>query len=232
MFAPVSGRPALVFIGFMGAGKSKAALASGRAGLEAVDADRELERDLGMPISEFFAQSGEAEFRAREEALVLDLLERADGGAVALGGGSVVSERVREALARHVVVWLEVDAESAWSRVERSDRPLAQDRKRFNQLYAERTPIYESLADAIVPGRRDLVAKALPALRALTELPRGGRLIWATSRSGDYPVFLGKGVLGVDAGLDGRAFLVTDATVGALHAARLEGLAGRIEVKP
>ena len=41
-----------------------------RAGLEAVDADELLERELGMPIAEFFAAEGEAEFRRREEALV------------------------------------------------------------------------------------------------------------------------------------------------------------------
>jgi shikimate kinase/3-dehydroquinate synthase len=230
--APVNGQPALVFIGFMGAGKSKAALAAGKAGLEVIDADRELERALGMPIAEFFAEKGEEEFRAREEALVLSLLERADGAAVALGGGSVLSERVRAALEPHVVVWLEVDAEDAWSRVERSDRPLARDRERFNQLHAEREPIYESLADAVVPARREFVSHALPALRALTKLPAGGRLIWATSRSGEYPAFVGEGVLGVDLGLEGRPFLVTDTTVGPLYADRLGEPAGRIEVKP
>jgi 3-dehydroquinate synthase len=242
--APVSDSraPALVFIGFMGAGKSKAVLAAGKAGLGAVDADRELERELGMPIAEFFAEGGEAEFRAREEALVVGLLDRADGGALALGGGSVLSERVRKALEPHVVVWLEVGAEDAWSRVERSARPLARDRKRFDQLHAEREGIYASLADAIVPARRDLVARALPALRALTELPPGSRLVWATSRSGDYPAFVGPGLLDAgplgraavhgDIGLGGRPFLVTDETVGALYADRLGELPGRIEVEP
>ena len=57
--------------------------------------------------------------------MVGKLLERADGGAIALGGGSVISERVREALARHIVVWLQVDAREAWQRIGRSDRPLA-----------------------------------------------------------------------------------------------------------
>jgi shikimate kinase/3-dehydroquinate synthase len=234
--------PALVFIGFMGAGKSKAALAAGKAGLEAVDADAELARELSSPIPEFFAEHGEAEFRAREEALVLGLLERADGGALALGGGSVLSERVREALEPHVVVWLDVDAEDAWSRVERSDRPLARDRKRFEQLHAERAVVYEALADAVVPGRREAVAAAMPALRALTELPPGTRLAWASSRSGDYPAFVGAALLDAgplgraaahgDVGLGGSPFLITDETVGALYADRLGELAGRIEVEP
>ena len=93
-------RPALVFIGFMGAGKSKAVGAAADAGLEAVDADHELELALGMPIADFFAAHDEDEFRARERELVVGLLDRVDGGAIALGGGSVLSEQVREALDR------------------------------------------------------------------------------------------------------------------------------------
>ena len=117
-------RPSLVFIGFMGAGKSRAARAAREAGHEVLDTDELLERELGMPIDEFFASHGEAEFRRREGAFESALLERTDGAVIALGGGSVLSESVREALGRHLVVWLEVDPETAWERVE-GKRPLA-----------------------------------------------------------------------------------------------------------
>jgi shikimate kinase / 3-dehydroquinate synthase len=228
-----SNERALVFIGFMGAGKSKAALAAREAGLETLDADRVLERELGAPIDEFFGREGEAEFRRREEGLVIELLERTAGGAIALGGGSVLSERVREALRRHTVVWLEVDAETAWSRVEGSDRPLARDRERFEALHAERRPIYESLADAIVPAERELVRRALPALIALGSLPVGTRLAWGLSESGDYPAFVGRGLLASGYWpLEGRRFLVTDREVGRLYADTVEPLAGRVEVEP
>jgi shikimate kinase/3-dehydroquinate synthase len=223
---------ALVFIGFMGAGKSKAARAAANAGFEAVDADDEVERELGAPIAEFFTARGEAEFRAREEAVVLELLNRAEGQAIALGGGSVLSERVREALAPHVVVWLEAGVDELWSRVEQSDRPLARDRASFERLYAERRPIYESLADAVVPARREVVSRALPALGGLTGLPPGARLAWATSRSGEYPAFVGEGVLRVELGLEGRGFLITDTTVGGLYADRLGEVAATVEVPP
>ena len=125
------------------------------------------------------------------------LLEDADGGVIALGGGAVCSERVREALGRHVVVWLQVSAEEAWRRVEGSDRPLAQDRDRFEALHAEREPIYAELADAILPpGDEEMVARALPALLGLRELPRGTRMAWASSDSGEYPAYVGEGLLG------------------------------------
>ena len=41
-----------------------------RAGRQALDSDRELERRLGEPIESFFDREGEAAFRAREEEVV------------------------------------------------------------------------------------------------------------------------------------------------------------------
>jgi shikimate kinase/3-dehydroquinate synthase len=218
----------------MGAGKTRAAEAARAAGLEAIEADELLEGELGMPIAAFFGRRGEAEFRRLEDAEVGQLLEDADGGVIALGGGAVCSERVRKALRRHVVVWLQVSAEEAWRRVEGSDRPLAQDRGRFESLHAKREPIYEELADAILPaGDERLVARALPAIRGLREMPPGTRMAWASSRSGEYPAFVGEAIL--DAGywpLDGRRFCVTDTTVSRLYAAAAEPLAGVVEVEP
>ena len=84
-------------------------------------------------------------------------------------------ERVREALGRHIVVWLQVDAEEAWRRIA-GTRPAAGDQRRGRRAAcsATRLPLYEELADAVVPpGDRGIVAAALPAIRALAELPRG-----------------------------------------------------------
>ena len=58
--APAGRRPAIVFIGFMGAGKTAAANAARAAGLEAIEADELLEDELGMPIAQFFGRRGEA----------------------------------------------------------------------------------------------------------------------------------------------------------------------------
>ena len=99
--------PAIVFIGFMAAGKSRAAQeVAARLGLRCDDADELISAKLGEPIGSFFEREGEAEFRRREEELVLGLL--GDGEApdvIALGGGAVESERVREALRSHLTVW-------------------------------------------------------------------------------------------------------------------------------
>jgi 3-dehydroquinate synthetase/shikimate kinase len=228
-------RPAIVFIGFMGAGKSTAAAAAARdAGVEAVDTDTLLERRLGTTIDEFFAAHGEEQFRRHEEALATELLDRAEGGAIALGGGSVLSAAVREALARHTVVWLQVDPDVAWRRVEGAGRPLARDGADFEALLEERISLYESLADVVVmPSPLDAVERALPALRALADLPSGTRLLWAASASGEYPIVVGRGVLGGQWWpLEGRRFGVSDSAVGTLYGERLDPLQALVEIPP
>jgi shikimate kinase/3-dehydroquinate synthase len=228
-------RPAIVFIGFMGAGKSlAAAAAAANAGVEAIDTDALLERELGTTIDEFFAAHGEEEFRRHEETLATKLLESAEGGAIALGGGSVLSPAVRDALARHTVVWLQVDPGVAWARVEGTGRPLARDRAGFEALLEERLPLYESLADVVVmPSQRDVAERALPALRALADLPAGTKMLWASSASGEYPAIAGRGLLSSSWWpLEGRRFCVSDRAVGELYAEQIEPLAARVEVEP
>lgn len=207
---------ALVFIGFMGAGKSTAAAEAAAAlDCELVDSDRLLEARLGHPIACEFELHGEHAFREHERRLVSELLDQAGRGVViALGGGAVLSPEVRHALAPHLVVLLDVTADTAWERVQAelaaggSPRPLARDRDAFAALHAERLPLYETVADAILPGERPGVARrALPALRALAALAAPGpgagadrpRLVWGRSASAEYPVLVARGLLRPDA---------------------------------
>ncbi len=231
----MSGNRALVFIGFMGAGKSTALAAAREAGLLTTEVDELIERELGMPIGEFFEREGEAEFRRREAGIVVPLLERADGGAIALGGGSVLANGVPEALRRHLVVWLQVGVDEAWRRVQGSDRPLARDHDAFEALLPAREPLYEVLADAVLPpADAGVTSRAMPALLALLrELPERARMVWAASESGDYPIFVGDGVLASDYWpLQNRRFCVTDTTVEPLYGERVQPLEGSIEVEP
>ena len=212
---------ALVLVGFMGAGKSTAARTlAAELGTRAVDSDAELERRLGEPLEVFFDREGEAAFRAREQEVVLDLLAGPESPVIALGGGALGSERVRQALVAHTVVHLEVDPADAWRRATGKGRPLARDRDRFDQLHSDRLPLYASVADAFIPAcaGRDAVRRALPALRALAEAPGGTRLVWAPASSGDYPVFFGRGlVAGGFFHPAGRRFAVSDERVAAHH---------------
>lgn len=226
-------KPAIVFIGFMGAGKSTALAAARAAGLETTEIDELMERELGKPIRQAFEEDGEEAFRAREAEVVGGMLEQADGGAIALGGGSVLSDRVREALDRHTVVYLEIDAAEAWRRIQDTDRPLATSEADVERLLAERLPLYEELADAVVPTRDlGVVARALPAIQALAEMPEGTRLLWAASQSGDYPILVGSGIL--ETGwwpLESRRFCVTDDNC-ERYSAKVGPFAGHSQIQP
>jgi shikimate kinase / 3-dehydroquinate synthase len=236
--SPLTDR-ALVFAGFMGAGKSVAAQAAAKAwGVETLDTDALVERELGVRIPDFFADQGEEAFRLREEIVVAHALDHAPpGSVVALGGGALGSHRVRQAAGRHVVAWLDVDVDTCWARVaeDGAHRPLAADRDAFARLHAERQSAYEAAAQVVILNRSpDAVATALPALEGLANRPVGTRMLWAWSASAQYPVYLRDGLLADDAPWPGpgRRFLVTDGAVGRLYADRLEPLAGRVSVMP
>jgi shikimate kinase/3-dehydroquinate synthase len=224
---------ALVFIGFMGAGKTSAArVAAAALRGHAVDSDTIIEERLGRSIEDYFSSHGERAFRELEEEVVCELLAAPPGPAISLGGGAIGSPRVREALERHIVVLLDVDPETAWRRAG-GRRPLARDRERFDALHAERGPLYDALAGAILTdSSRDVVRHAVPAINALRDAPRGTRMLWARSASGDYPVYVGEGVLGAPREVGGRAFLVTDETVAALYASRAGEFAAVLAIPP
>ncbi len=234
---------AYVLIGFMGAGKSTVAAELAEVlGVQPLDSDVLLEERLGHPVAREFELNGESAFRAAEEELVGELLAAAGAGdVIALGGGSVLAESIRDALAGHTTVFLDVDPATAWERVRASEngteRPLARDRDAFFTLHSARRAIYEQLADVVMP---DLPPgsgpRTMPALRSLALAPSGTTLVWASSASGDYPVFIGRGLLGEGRGealtklwpLDrsvSRPFCVSDATVAPLYGNRL-GLSG------
>ncbi len=231
---PGAGAAKTVLIGFMGAGKSTAVRALGHAlQVPATDVDEVIEQRLGRSISAIFDQEGEAGFRAHEEQITLELLRAPGGGAIALGGGAVMHARVRDELARHRVVWLDVSPELAWTRSQDGERPLAADQDRFAALHAQREAIYAQLADVEVPGTR---SQALAdVLAAAGSVPSRTRVIWATSASGDYPVYIGSGLLAAGfwpETVPGRRFLVTDGHVGRLYRERLQSLCGQVIIMP
>jgi shikimate kinase/3-dehydroquinate synthase len=229
----------------MGAGKTAAARAVAKAlGELWADSDEEFEHVHGPIHGAFTSERGEEAFREAEAEVVLGLLESGPR-VLALGGGAVETPAVRDALAAHVVVWCRVGVDEARRRIEHDSpelRPLAADERGFRERFALRQPIYERLATAILPeGEPDLASRAAPFLAALRQLPRV-RLAWARSASGEYPVFVGPGLLEAgplglaarhgDIGLNDRPFLVTDSTVGSLYGDRMSHLAGRVEVPP
>ncbi len=229
-----AGAGKIAVIGFMGAGKSTAVRALGETlGLPTADVDEAIEQRLGRSIPDVFARDGEAAFRAAEEQITLELLRAPGEGAIALGGGAVMHASVRSELQHHTVVWLDITSQLAWERCGDGGRPLAADADAFAVLHAARESVYAELADIEVPAARS--RDLAPVLAAAAEVPPGTRLIWATSASGDYPAYIGRGLL---AGgfwpetVSGRRFLVTDGQVGRLYRATFGDLCGQVVIMP
>jgi shikimate kinase/3-dehydroquinate synthase len=234
----------ICLVGFMGAGKSTALGELENRRLRTADTDRLIEAEAGMAVPEIFEQRGEETFRALEREVVVATLGDPALDAVALGGGAVKDAGIRAALTdpSHTVVWLEIDADTAWRRVRHSDRPLAADEASFREMLAERRPLYESVADAIVPadGTRRIWERALEPVLMLSRLPGGTRMLWAKSEGGDYPVFVGRGLTGSrvfdpdGAAMPGggRSFVFTDDSVGPLYADRIRAAEATVSVPP
>jgi shikimate kinase len=141
--------PPLVFIGPMGAGKTRVGKRVARLlGAGFRDTDKMIVAAHG-PIADLFETHGEPHFRALE----VDAVARALAGdtVVALGGGAVLDPGTRALLAAHPVVYLTVSAESVAPRLAGGKRPLVRDGvASWQRIYDERKPLYEALADLTV----------------------------------------------------------------------------------
>ncbi len=224
----------VVCIGFMGAGKSTAARSAAAAlGREAFDVDQLIEERLGKSIERVFAEHGEPAFREAEERITLELLATPADAVVSLGGGAIGSPAVRDALRHQLVLWLDVDVQTAWERCSGTGRPLARDREGFERRFRQREPIYAELADVIIPSERSAATASI--LEALTGTAPGTKLLWAATASSDYPAYIGNGLLASHfwpPAITGRRFLVSDGQVARHFPGVLEPLEGQVTIMP
>ena len=89
-----------------------------------------------------FAEDGEAAFRAGEERITLELLGSSEHQVLSLGGGAIGSRAVREALAEHLVIWVDVDAATAWVACRAPAGRSRATAREFERLHREREPLY------------------------------------------------------------------------------------------
>jgi len=150
-------------VGLMGAGKSSVGrLLARRLDKTFCDCDQEIERATGVKIPLIFEIEGEAGFRAREARMLAELANRRNI-VLATGGGAVLSAENRALLAANgVVVYLRATAPDLWSRTRYDkNRPLlksAEPLAKLEQLFAERDPLYRSVAEIIVDSGNQSVA--------------------------------------------------------------------------
>jgi shikimate kinase len=145
--------PRAVLVGPMGAGKSTVGrILAERWGVTFRDTDNDVEAAEGRTISDIFVDSGEDQFRTLEREAVARALAEHDG-VLAVGGGAVMAEGTRAAMAGHRVVFLRVGLADAAARVGLgSSRPLllGNVRGRMKALLEERGPVYEAVSAVVV----------------------------------------------------------------------------------
>ena len=212
----------IVLVGAPGAGKTTIGRAlADRLGVPFADVDAVIVDRVGKPIAEIFADDGEGAFRALEEQVTAELLDAP--GVLALGGGAVLSPRIRSALRGRRVVWLRVGLAAAAKRVGMDTaRPLllGNVRGRLLALLNERAPLYAEVATQVVDTDEldaaavaERITAGLAARPGVIGVPRGvqggspplagsAELTRIEVRAEQpYPVLVGTGLLDALAGL-------------------------------
>lgn len=151
----------------MASGKTKVGKRVARyLGVGFLDTDQVIVARHGA-IADIFRDQGEPAFRAIERDTVTEAL-RSDG-IVSLGGGAVLDADTQADLREQTVVFLHAPAYVVAGRLslEAGKRPLvANGIADWERIFAERRPIYASLADHTVDtstGRFDDIARGIAA---------------------------------------------------------------------
>lgn len=160
-------KQSIVLIGMPSSGKTTVGrILAEKCGKQLADTDEYIVRKIGMPISDFFAKHGEAEFRKIEKETVAEL-SATGGRIIATGGGAVLDpENVRALKQNGVLVFLDRRPENL---VATDDRPLASRRSALEKLYAERYDIYCAAAELHIDANTTPEAEADAILKELAK---------------------------------------------------------------
>ena len=149
-------------IGMPGCGKSTvgAALAK-RLNKTFVDLDEEIERRTGNNIPDIFAHEGEEAFRRYEADILADVAKHT-GQVIACGGGVIKTHANVHALRQNgCVLWVQ----RPLGKLATGGRPLSQGGAALKQLQAERTPLYQAAAHAVLDNSGALADTVEAAVR-------------------------------------------------------------------
>jgi shikimate kinase len=136
----------------MGAGKSSVGRClHRRTGLVLHDTDEIVSANFGMSIPEIFTEHGEEKFREAETG-ALHCMRTEEQMIIVTGGGIVLRKENVDILRSHaVIVWLDGDEETLFTRASRKqNRPLLQTknpRNAFSEILGARRTLYANIAD-------------------------------------------------------------------------------------
>jgi shikimate kinase len=146
----------IVFIGFMGAGKSTLAkMLAKELKSVALDTDKIIENMESKKIKDIFEDKGEEYFRELEKKVALWLERSVQNSVVSTGGGFIHVENLNKI---GKVIYLKSTYEGIIKRIKAhpqakkkiGKRPLLQDTKKAKELFEKRESLYEKKADFII----------------------------------------------------------------------------------
>tara|TARA_B100001250_G_scaffold298520_1_gene260017 strand:- start:5321 stop:5854 length:534 start_codon:yes stop_codon:yes gene_type:complete len=142
----------IYLVGPMGSGKTTIGNELAKElDLNFYDSDKEIELKTGVEIPYIFEKEGEVGFRIREMQIIQDLT-KLKSIVLSTGGGSIISEKVRENLKNTgIIIFLEASIEKQLLQTSYNDnRPLLEDgdkRSNLEKIYRLRKPIYKNISD-------------------------------------------------------------------------------------
>lgn len=166
--------PSIFLVGPMGAGKTTIGkLIAKHLSRQFFDCDWHIVSQAGADIPWIFEKEGEAGFRERETRALTELtaLPRI---VMATGGGAVENPHNRALLKQGLVIYLNAPVDVQLARTKKDkNRPLLQNdnpRQVLDALYQRRHPLYQEVADIVVPtGKAYPKQMALEILECLEE---------------------------------------------------------------
>lgn len=155
----------IVFIGFMGCGKSTLARALAKdLDLVFLDSDFLIEQEFNQKVSEIFAEKGEEFFREQEQKMA-DFFCSCSGACIATGGGFINVSNLEKA---GFCIYLKADFEYLKKRLDENEiskRPLFYDEIKAKKLYNERLSKYEQKADFVLDVENKSIKELLDAVK-------------------------------------------------------------------
>ncbi len=148
----------IVLIGMPGSGKTSLGKRLARKlRMPLFDTDAMIVEREGRPISDIFAQNGEAAFRDMETACARELAAK-NGVIISTGGGIILRKENMDALKENgIFFFIDRHPSLIFKSASLGDRPLVQDnRDRLFELYKKRIALYRAYADFTLCNDRSM----------------------------------------------------------------------------
>ncbi|MGN5881853.1 MULTISPECIES: shikimate kinase [Staphylococcus] len=149
----------LIFIGFMGTGKTTLGqYTANQTNSSFVDLDHLIEQRTNQTIPEIFASQGESGFRELETQYLQEAIEQYD--IISTGGGIIERPESLELLSKcKNVIWLDTDINLIFDRIKNdANRPNAANKAfaELKRLYLSRVSRYNEIAFSRMDTNKDL----------------------------------------------------------------------------